>query len=105
MGSIGFNTEKTILFQGSKGGPTLSRGGGPNAMVLIQRKLYFSKDLGPTLSRGGPNANSYRNPYNLCFSRGGGGGSGPPIPPLDPHMHVQMLMKAQVINKTSTPTR
>ena len=24
----------------------------------------------------------YRNPYNLCFS----GGSGPPVPPLDPHL-------------------
>ena len=27
----------------------------------------------------------YRNPYNLWFSRGGGG-SGPPDPPLDPHL-------------------
>ena len=27
-GSIGFITEKTILFQGSRGGPTLSREGG-----------------------------------------------------------------------------
>ena len=31
---------------------------------------------------GGPNANFYRNPYNLWFSRG----SGPPILPLDPHL-------------------
>ena len=46
-------------------------------MVLSQRKLSFSKDPegvqhfpgGPTFSRGGgPNANFYRNPYNLCFS-------------------------------------
>ena len=48
-------------------------------MVLIQRKLYFSKDPeggggGATYSRGsnffsrgggGLNANFYRNPYNL----------------------------------------
>ena len=37
-------------------------------MVLLQRKLYFSKDPGgPTFSRGGggSNVNFYRNPYNL----------------------------------------
>ena len=46
-------------------------------MVLLQRKLYFSKDPegvqhfqgGPTFFQGwgggGPNANFYRNPYNL----------------------------------------
>ena len=37
-------------------------------MVLLQRKLYFSKDPeGPSFSRGGggPNVNFYRNPYNL----------------------------------------
>ena len=37
-------------------------------MVLLQIKLYFSKDpeAGPTFSRGGdPNAYFYRNPYNL----------------------------------------
>ena len=43
-------------------------------MVLLQRKLYFSKDPEggptfprgvPTFSRDGPNANFYRNPYNL----------------------------------------
>ena len=30
-------------------------------MVLLQRKLYFPKDPGG----GGPNANFYRNLYNL----------------------------------------
>ena len=44
--SNGFITEKTILFQGSRGGPTLSRGGS-------------------TFSRGVPNAIFYRNPYKL----------------------------------------
>ena len=44
-GSNGFMTEKTILFQGSRGGPTFSRGSN-----------FF---------QGGPNANFYRNPYNL----------------------------------------
>ena len=42
-GSIGFITEKTILFQGSRG---VQQGGGS------------------------PNANSYRNTYHLWFSRG-----------------------------------
>ena len=54
-GSNGFISEKTILilYQGSRGGPLFSRGGGS------------------TYSRGGgPNANVYRNPYNLLFSRG-----------------------------------
>ena len=41
-------------------------------MVLLQRKLYFSKDQGgPTFLRGGggggqgPSVYFYRNPYNL----------------------------------------
>ena len=42
-------------------------------MVLLQRKLYFSKDPegsnifqgGPAFFQGGPNVNFYRNPYNL----------------------------------------
>ena len=37
-------------------------------MVLIQKKLYFSKDpwgWGTTFSREGPNTNFYRNPNNL----------------------------------------
>ena len=41
-------------------------------MVLLQRKLYFSKDRGgPTFQGGGggavqgPSVNFYRNPYNL----------------------------------------
>ena len=59
-------TEQTILFQGSRGDPTFSRGGGSN---------FFPEGGG---GGGGPNANFYRNPYNLCFDRGGG--SGPPIP-------------------------
>ena len=56
----------SIYFKVYRGGP----------MVLLQRKLYFSKDPewaqhftggGPTFSRGGggPNANFYRNTYNL----------------------------------------
>ena len=55
-GSNGFITEKNILFQGSRGGPTFSRGGGGGGSNFLQG--------------GGPNAN---------FSR-------LPIPPLDPHM-------------------
>ena len=54
---------------------TVYRGG---SMVLLKRKLYFSKDPdwvqhflgGSNFFPGGPNANFYRNPYNLLFSRG-----------------------------------
>ena len=41
-------------------------------MVLLQRKIYFSENLegsnilqGVELFPGGPDANFYRNPYNL----------------------------------------
>ena len=63
---------------------------------LFQRKLLFLKvSEGDQLFQGGggrqlfpwrgggPMGNFYRNPYNLRFSRGGGG---PHIPHLDPHM-------------------
>ena len=69
-GSNGFIAEKTILilYQGSRGGPLLSRGG---------VKLFPG-------GGGGPNANFYRNPCAyLLFSRGG---VRTPYPPLDPHM-------------------
>ena len=65
-GSNGFIAEKTllILYQGSKGGPLFSRGGGGGCQ---------------TFSRvGGINASFFRNPYTyLLFSRGV---SEPPIP-------------------------
>ena len=48
-GSNGFISVKTILFQGSIGGPAFSRGGGAT----------FSR------GGGGPNANFYRNPYDF----------------------------------------
>ena len=68
-------------------------------MVLLQRKLYFSKDPEGAhhfqgvqiFSRWGPNANFYRNPYNLIFQ----GGTGPPIPPLD--LHLKSLLRCSRI--------
>ena len=52
-------------------------------MVLLQGKLHFSKDPegfqhfpgggGVQHFPGGPNADFYRNPYNLCFPGAGGG--------------------------------
>ena len=57
--SNGFIAEKTILilYQGSRGGPLFSRGGGCQT---------FSR------GGGGPNANFFRNPCTyLLFSRGG----------------------------------
>ena len=53
----------------------------------IQRGSNILRGVGPTFSRGGgaPNVNFYRTHITCDFP----GGSGPPIPPLDPHMvHV-----------------
>ena len=47
-----FYNRENYTFEGSRRGPTFS--GGSN------------------IFHGGSNANFYRNPYNLCFSRGGG---------------------------------
>ena len=63
-------------------------GGGVQAPQLILQfiQLYYSFSCFLfSGGGGGPIANFYRNPYNynLRFSRGE---SGPPIPPLDPHM-------------------
>ena len=58
-GSNGFIAEKTILipYQGLRGGPLFSRGGG----------------VSNYLQGRGPNDKLYRNPYRyLLFSRGGG---------------------------------
>ena len=68
-GSNGLIAEKTILipYQGSRGGPLFSRGGGVSN--------FF---------QGGPNANFFRNPSTYLFSRGGGVRT--PYPTLDPHM-------------------
>ena len=72
-GSNGFIVEKTILilYQGSRGGPLFSRGGGGCQS--------FSGGGG-----GGPNAYFFRNPCTyLLFSRGL---VRTPYPPLHPHM-------------------
>ena len=45
--------------------------------------FYYRGEEGVQLLPGGGGVQ--RNPYNLWFSRGGGG-SGPPNPPLDPHV-------------------
>ena len=44
-GSNGFITEKTILFQGSRGGPTFSRLGGGGVQILISIEPYITCDL------------------------------------------------------------
>ena len=58
--SNGFITEKTILLKD------------PEGVQLFPGESNFV--------HGGPNANFYRNPYSLCFSRGGGGSD--PLYPL-----------------------
>ena len=56
---------------------------------LFQRNYNFQRfhnifQEGSNSFQWDPNANFYRNPYYVWFSEGGG--SGPPIPPLDPGM-------------------
>ena len=60
-----------IFFHGSRGGPTFSRGS--NFFQGVQLLI------------------PYRNPYNVIFQWGGGGGSGPPVSPLDPHLSNNYL--------------
>ena len=65
-------SNKTIIFQGSRRGPTFSRGGGVQIFP----------------GGGVQSLIPYRIPYNLSFSRGGG--SRPPaLPPLDPPMNLK----------------
>ena len=50
---------------------------------------------GPNFFQGGPNA-FYRNPYNMWFSRGGGGVSGPHIPPSGTaHVYIYIYILAR----------
>ena len=58
-------------------------------MVLLQRKIYFSKDRGgPTFLGGGGGSRVqvliFIETHITCDFPGGG--SGPPISPLEPHM-------------------
>ena len=57
-------------------------------MVLLGRKLYFSKDpegeWSKLLPEGGGQMPISIEPHITCDFPGG---SGPPIPPLDPHMN------------------
>ena len=66
---------KTIIFQGSRGGPIFSGGGGGGG----GRGLTFFQGMGP-------NANFYRN-----LSKFGFPGRGPPIPLLDRRMFCLYL--------------
>ena len=71
-GSNGFIAEKNILilYQGSRGGPLYSRGGGGVQLFLVGGGVQMLISI---------------NPYTyLLFSRGGGVRN--PYPPLDPHM-------------------
>ena len=71
-------------------------------MVYFRENYNFSRfqlfpGVGVHLFPGGiPNANFYRNQYNVIFRGGGGGRSGPPIPPSgSAHGHCN---KTNIIN-------
>ena len=75
-GSNGFITEKTILFQGSRGGSNifeggrlLSGGGGGESKIPISIE-----------------------PHITCDFLGGGGGSRPPITPMDLHINTEAVI-------------
>ena len=63
-------SKKSIIFQGSRGGPTFSRGGGSN---------FFQ-------GGGGSNSLFPIETHITCYFPGGGGGPDPLSPPLDPHL-------------------
>ena len=76
-------SKKSIIFQGSRGGPTFSRGGG-----------------GPTFSKGGgSNCLFPIESHITCdFSGGGGGCQDPLSPPLDPHLpHHFLFLSCKVV--------
>ena len=60
-------------------------------MVLLQRKLYFSKDRGGPTFLGGGGVSRAQVLFSIethitCDFPGGGGCPDPLSPPLDPHM-------------------
>ena len=69
-GSNGFITKKTVLFQGSIGGPTFSRGGDPTFSRVGGVQMLISIETQITCD----------------FVGGGSEPLPPPPPPLDPHM-------------------
>ena len=62
-----------FIFQGSTGGPTFSRGGG-----------------GSNFFEGGGSNCLFPIETHITCDFPGGGGSGPPVPPLDPHLQFSM---------------
>ena len=78
------NSKNTIIFQGSRGGPTFSGGGGGG---------------GPTFSRGGGGGwgSNCLFPIETHITCDFPGGSGPPVPPLDPHLNC---IKKKMVNFT-----
>ena len=63
-------------------------------MVLLQRKLYFTKDPeGSNIFQwgGGVQIHISIEPHITCDFRGGGG-SGPPKPPMDPHINTEAVI-------------
>ena len=70
---------------------------GRDPMVLLQRKLYFTKDPeGSNIFQregGGVQIHISIEPHITCdFRGGGGGGSGPPKPPMDPHINTEAVI-------------
>ena len=78
-GSNGFITEKTILFQGSRGGPAFSSGGGGGGVqILISIEPQITCDF----PGGGVQILISIEPQITCDFPGGGGGGPNPLSPL-----------------------
>ena len=74
-------SKKSIIFQGSRGGPTFSRGGEGST---------FFRGGGQLFSGGGGSNCLFSIETHITYDFPGGEGSGPPVPPLDPHLAVYL---------------
>ena len=73
-------SKKNIIFQGSGGGPNFSSGGGGGGCNFFQ-------------GRGGGGVNClFPIETHITCDFPGGGGSGHPVPPLDPHLAAIYLV-------------
>ena len=71
-------------------------------MVNFKENYHFSRFKGgPTFSRGGGGGSNCLFPIETHITCDFPGGSGPPVPPLDPHLYNNNLSKLSSIKKTA----